>query len=129
MSTPLPTFGLHHIALNVFDLKACLHFYVDLMGMTIQWQPDEDNIYLTSGNDNLALHRSKDKIECPQHLDHIGFFIESPDEVDKWYHFLQKHHITLKTSPRSHRDGSYSFYCLDPDGNTVQLIYYPTYKK
>jgi catechol 2,3-dioxygenase-like lactoylglutathione lyase family enzyme len=128
-ANPLPTFGLHHVALNVSDLKACLHFDINLMGMKIQWQPDEDNVYLTKGNDNLALHRTTDNIKGPQHLDLMGFFIQSPAEVDKWYAFLQKHQITLKTSPHSHRDGAYRFYCLDPDGNTVQLIYYPPYSK
>ena len=27
------------------------------MGMQVEWRPDPDNVYLTSGNDNLALHR------------------------------------------------------------------------
>jgi catechol-2,3-dioxygenase len=28
--------------------------------------------------------------------------------------------------PKRHRDGSYSFYVADPDGNTVQVLYEPT---
>jgi hypothetical protein len=31
----------------------------------------------------------------------------------------------MKTNPRSHRDGARSFYCLDPAGNTVQMIFHP----
>ncbi|EDN68403.1 ring-cleaving dioxygenase [Beggiatoa sp. PS] len=126
MSTkPAPTLGIRHIALNVIHLKACQHFYQELLGMTIEWQPDEDNIYLTSGHDNLALHQSKESINGPQHLDHIGFIISSPTEVDNWYTFLQKNGVTMKTVARLHRDGAYSFYCQDPDGNTIQFIYHP----
>src|SRR5919204_2044086 len=50
--------GLRHLALNVTRLDEMKRFYVDLLGFTIEWQPDPDNIYLSSGIDNLALHRS-----------------------------------------------------------------------
>ncbi|OQW92746.1 MAG: glyoxalase, partial [Beggiatoa sp. IS2] len=81
---------------------------------------------LTSGNDNLALHSSLENRElCTQSLDHIGFIIHSPSEVDQWYAFLLEHQIVMKSVPRTHRDGARSFYCQDPDGNTVQFIYHP----
>src|SRR6266436_2364572 len=50
--------GLRHLALNVLDLPAMKRFYVDLLGFAVEWEPDPDNIYLSSGIDNLALHRS-----------------------------------------------------------------------
>ena len=51
--------------------------------------------------------------------------LKSPEEVDAWYTYLQDHHVTVKTAPQNHRDGARSFYCLDPDGNTIQFIYHP----
>ena len=56
----------------------CEHFYVDLMGMEVEWRPDEDNVYLTNGNDNLALHKVK-KLDGFGRLDHIGFFINQKE--------------------------------------------------
>src|SRR5215510_923980 len=50
--------GLRHLALNVRNLDAMKRFYVDLLGYAVEWEPDADNIYLTSGADNLALHRA-----------------------------------------------------------------------
>jgi catechol 2,3-dioxygenase-like lactoylglutathione lyase family enzyme len=50
--------GLRHLALNVRDLPAMKRFYVELLGFSVEWEPDSDNIYLSSGIDNLALHRS-----------------------------------------------------------------------
>ena len=35
-------------------------FYVDVLGFAVEWEPDPDNVYLTSGRDNLALHRAAD---------------------------------------------------------------------
>src|SRR6185436_4884133 len=63
--------GLRHLALNVRDPDAMKRFYVDLLGFTVEWEPDEDNVYLTSGTDNLALHRapSTDRPATPGALD------------------------------------------------------------
>ena len=52
-----PHAGLRHLALNVRSLVEMKRFYVDLLGFTIEWEPDPDNVYLSSGIDNLALHR------------------------------------------------------------------------
>ena len=126
-SRPKPTAGLRHVALFVADLEACEKFYVDLMGMAVEWRPDPDNVYLCSGNDNLALHRlpDGDPITGRQVLDHIGFIIDEMDEVDRWYEFLLEHQVEMRTQPRTHRDGARSFYCLDPAGTVVQIIYHP----
>ena len=40
------------------DLDAMKRFYVDLLGFAVEWEPDPDNVYLSSGIDNLALHRA-----------------------------------------------------------------------
>jgi catechol 2,3-dioxygenase-like lactoylglutathione lyase family enzyme len=123
---PASTQGMKHIALFVKNFEACEQFYTELLGMTIEWRPDTNNVYLTSGNDNLALHRSNETIEpTKQKLDHIGFIIQTPEQVDDWYAFLKQHQIDLRQPPRTHRDGARSFYCYDPDGTSVQLIYHP----
>lgn len=132
MITPNPTLGLRHIALFVKDLEACEGFYVGLLGMTVEWRPDPDNVYLTSGHDNLALHRAPAELPPPdasQRLDHIGFIVETPQQVDVWYDFLCAHDVSMKTAPRTHRDGARSFYCLDSEGVTVQMIYHPPLSK
>ncbi len=119
--------GLHHVALRVVDLAACERFYVDLMGMTVEWRPDPDNVYLTGGTDNLALHR-EDAISGDAQtgaLDHVGFVLRRADHVDAWHAYLVARGVTIVAAPRTHRDGARSFYCLDPDGNRVQVIFHP----
>ena len=125
MTKPSPIVGLRHLALKVHDIAACEQFYVGLIGMQIDWRPDASNLYLTSGSDNLALHHNPAAFDPPAHqrLDHLGFVIESPDQVDAWHVYLSAQGVTIKAAPRTHRDGSRSFYCLDPDGNTVQFIF------
>jgi len=121
----LRTSGLRHAALFVEQLEACVTFYTTLLGMRIEWQPDPDNVYLTSGNDNLALHRREGSLGAGQRLDHIGFIIDRMDDVDRWYARFDEAGVTLRTAPKTHRDGARSFYCEDPDGTVVQIIYHP----
>ena len=127
MERPAATMGMRHVALNVRDLEVCEYFYVQLLGMTVEWRPDADNVYLTSGNDNLALHRVIDDgpAAAGQRLDHIGFFIASPEQVDDWHDFLKGNDVEIKALPRTHRDGARSFYCADPEGTIVQVIFHP----
>lgn len=127
MIKPNPTTGMRHVAFFVQDknYQATEQFYVELLGMAVEWRPDANAVYLTSGNDNLALHRVMTDFGENQHLDHIGFFLNKMDDVDEWFDFFRGHDIKMKTEPRTHRDGARSFYCFDPDGNTVQMIYHP----
>ena len=127
MNRPNPTTGMRHVALIASNMKMAESFYVELMGMEVEWRPDNDNVYLTSGNDNLALHKGEEDFlpNGDQVLDHIGFILKSPGDVDDWYNFLKSHDIEVRTQPKTHRDGARSFYCYDPFGTTVQIIYHP----
>lgn len=118
--------GIRHIALQVVDLPACEHFYVDIVGMHVEWRPDADNLYLSSGNDNLALHRTTESIaKVGQRLDHFGFILATPEQVDQWYEHFVAHEVSIKTKVKQHRDGARSFYCYDPAGNCIQMLYHP----
>ena len=127
MSKPDGLLGLRHVALFVQDLEGCMRFYTEVLGMHVEWQPDADNCYLSSGTDNLALHRAApDQMpRGPQRLDHIGFVIRTADEVDAWHaHFVQ-FGVKVLQPPKTHRDGARSFFCADPAGNVLQIIYHP----
>ena len=119
--------GLRHVALNVRNVRRSMEFYSSVLGMKLEWMPDEENAYLTSGPDNLALH------QLPQHSEpgqvqmvhHIGFVVRHPENVDAWADRVRKQGIALAAEPKTHRDGARSFYFRDPDGLLIQLIYHP----
>lgn len=121
------TLGLHHLALCVHNLEKCECFYTEILGMRVEWKPDADNVYLTSGNDNLALHRINQAFvaDAPQRFDHMGFIVPTPQLVDEWHAYLISKQVPIKNPPKTHRDGARSLYCFDPDGNLVQIIYHP----
>ena len=120
----MPLLGLRHLALNVRDPQASKRFYAGCFGMDVVWEPDPDNVYLSSGWDNLALHRS----DAPPAgaLDHLGFIVSSREDVDLLAERFRAEGVAIAAEPRDHRDGSRSFYCLDPDGLRVQVLFEPT---
>ena len=116
--------GLRHVALNVRNLQKSLEFYSKVLGMKLEWMPDEDNAYLTSGQDNLALHALPPGAE-PGEVQLVGFVVRRPEDVDQWAEELRRHGVPLAQEPKTHRDGARSFYFHDPDGLLIQLIYHP----
>jgi len=117
--------GLRHLALRVADVERSKEFYSRVFGMRVAWQPDLDNAYLTSGCDNLAVHRGDAGDPARQSLDHLGFVVPTIAEVEAGYAWAQQNGVTIVHPLRQHRDGSVSFYIRDPDGNVVQVLYEP----
>lgn len=120
-----PKLSLRHVALNVVDLEAAVRFYVAVIGMRVEWRPDDDNVYLTLGADNLALHRVASLAAGRGALDHIGFVVKRPEDVDDWAERFRAAGVPLAQEPKTHRDGARSFYAHDPAGNSLQVLFHP----
>lgn len=124
-SIPKGMLGIRHVALFVKKLEVAVDFYTRLMGMKIEWQPDADNVYLSNDGDVFALHRVDYEPQAQQRLDHIGFVLKAPMDVDNWHAYFLKNEVKITEAPKTHRDGSRGFYCLDSVGHLLELIYHP----
>lgn len=126
------TRGLRHLALRVRDVQVAQRFYERLFDMKVVWKPDPENVYLSTGYDNLALHQvpaeelSQFNLSQVHPLDHLGFLMDSPESVDALFKEVTDEGITIVKPLKRHRDGSYSFYLADPDQNTIQVLFEPT---
>ncbi len=120
--------GLRHLALSVTDLDAHLRFYTELLGFTVEWRPDPDNVYLTTGQDNLALHRVEHHPGTGA-LDHFGFVVTRPEDVELWYQRVVQYGAKVTAAPRKHRDGATSFYFEAPERLVLQIIHHPPLEK
>ena len=97
---------LDHIAINVEDIEKASKWYTTNLGAKIEYI-DETWAMLDVGGTKLALTISK------QHPPHFAFTLDSlndfpPDEEIRY-----------------HRDGSAYLYIKDPDGNTIEYVYWP----
>jgi catechol 2,3-dioxygenase-like lactoylglutathione lyase family enzyme len=130
------TLGLRHVALNVRDPQLSKDFYCRVLKMELEWEPDPENVYLTSGgHDNLALHKvmegseSESAASAPSALDHIGYALPTAQDVDSWYAWVKSQGAKILKEIKTHRDGARSFYFSDPDGIVIQMIYHPPIAK
>jgi catechol 2,3-dioxygenase-like lactoylglutathione lyase family enzyme len=120
--------GMRHIALKVKDMTRSKDFYQNVLGMDIVWEPDAENVYLSSGCDNIALHKVAAEYGgrfVEQQLDHLGFIVDSIERVQQLEEEFRSHGIRIIHPFKIHRDGSASFYCADPDGIIIQMLYEP----
>jgi catechol 2,3-dioxygenase-like lactoylglutathione lyase family enzyme len=120
--------GMRHIALKVSDMKRSKDFYQNVLGMRVVWEPDPQNVYLSSGCDNIALHEVSEKYAASfteQQLDHLGFIVESIERVKELEEELRSQGVRIVHPFKVHRDGSASFYCADPEGTVIQMLYEP----
>ena len=121
--------GMRHIALKVRDVARAKRFYQEVLGMKVVWEPDDKNVYLSSGCDNLAIHEVAEGFAQSaeeRQLDHLGFIVESIERVRELEQEFVGQGVTIVHPFKIHRDGSASFYCADPDGIVIQMLYEPT---
>ena len=120
--------GMRHIALKVRDVARSKSFYQDMLGMDVVWEPDPQNVYLSSGWDNIALHEVPQSFApgaAEQQLDHLGFVVATVERVKELEQEFQTKGVKIIHPFKIHRDGSASFYCADPDGIVIQMLYEP----
>jgi catechol 2,3-dioxygenase-like lactoylglutathione lyase family enzyme len=121
--------GMRHVALKVQDVARSKQFYQDILGMDVVWEPDPENVYLSSGCDNIAIHQVSESFfntAEERQLDHFGFVVESIARVKELESEFRSRGVKIVHPFKVHRDGSASFYCADPDGIVIQLLYEPT---
>jgi len=121
--------GMRHIALKVRSAARSKIFYQNILGMDVVWEPDAQNVYLSSGCDNIAIHEVSESFRETaeeKQLDHLGFVVESIERVKELEAAFRSQGVTIVHPFKVHRDGSASFYCADPDGVVIQMLYEPT---
>jgi catechol 2,3-dioxygenase-like lactoylglutathione lyase family enzyme len=93
---------LDHTAVNVRDIASSAAWYEKTIGAKIEYI-DETWGMLDIDGAKIALTVK------PQHPPHIAFRVSTLNDLGPDY--------------REHRDGTCYIYKVDPDGNTIELIY------
>ena len=99
-----------HVAVSVSDVARSAEWYIRNLDAKVLYQ-DETWAFLEAGGVKIAL------VVPDQHPGHLAFNIGSNPSPD-----FMKH-------AKAHRDGSLSRYIVDPDGNSIEWIHYPTTRR
>jgi catechol 2,3-dioxygenase-like lactoylglutathione lyase family enzyme len=117
---------LGHVALTTSDLARAEKFYVGLFGLrAFRREPHE--LFLRCGQDYLTIRelpaRKEGYLPAPEDevgLDHLGLAV-APEDFDAVLQQVKAAGVRVIRGPITHNGGGRSFYCLDPDGNRVEV--------
>ncbi|MFC4858222.1 VOC family protein [Actinophytocola glycyrrhizae] len=119
--------GFDHLVLNVTDVERSLDFYTGPLGLAAErvdeWRAGKVRFPSVRVNENTIL----DLMSNPRgesNVDHFCLVVEPLD----WQKVIDSGTFTVLEGPVSRsgaRGQATSVYVADPDGNTVELRWYP----
>lgn len=125
--TALRVTAFDHLVLNVADVERSLRFYCDLLGLTPlrveQWRAGQVPFPSVRVTPDTII----DLVQRPRgesNVDHICLVVEPLN----WHDVIASGDFTVLEGPVDRwgaRGDALSLYVQDPDGNTVELRWYP----
>jgi catechol 2,3-dioxygenase len=125
--------GIGHFGLSVADLEESVRFYADVLGLDMSERREKDAFFRVGEDDVLALiqypggaarfdaeMRPKNRGKA---FTHFGLMSESSDAVFKFQDHLKSQGVEIIKDAYKRWDGA-SFYFLDPNGYTLEFIFY-----
>lgn len=101
-----------HVATECNDIPGTIDFY-------LQHFADVDVLYQDNSWAFLSVCGARIALVTPsEHPPHICFRVETRDELQR---LADEHNRPVKL----HRDRSESFYFTDPNGNVIEIVWYP----
>ncbi|KUO08686.1 VOC family protein [Streptomyces sp. DSM 15324] len=129
-TTPPPALrvrGFDHLVLNVADVERSLDFYTGLLGLepvrVAEWRAGE----IPFPSVRITPETIVDLLEHPRGESNVDHICLAVDPVD-WEEFIAAGTLTVLEGPAQRfgaRGVATSVYIADPDGNTVELRWYP----
>lgn len=118
--------GLNHITIRVNRIDASKEFYGDILGFKlIKTMGQSMAVYEIGGGDTLVIveaETSYDPTSRDFRVDHFGFFVEKPEQLDELATFFRDKEVTIMSGPANRKKGRFLF-IADPDGNMIEFMY------
>lgn len=120
--------NIDHFVITTSDLKACLDFYVGLLGMEHRESKGHHNLYFPNGK--ISIHTRKGEFQPAAEYPTFGsqdFCLIVEGNLEEVKSELEARHAPV-ISDIVERHGAHgpmqSLYLRDPDGNLVELSSY-----
>jgi len=119
--------GIDHVVLQVSDRERALHFYTQILGLTVERVIEDLQIYQLRCGRNLidlrVLPAGKNLAEKDARgIDHLCLMLHG--DVDAILSYLKEHEVPVVFGPLELYGATgfgTSIYVLDPDGHTIEL--------
>ena len=125
--------GAGHIGISVADLDESIEFYEDVLGLKVSTKREKDAFIPLGDSDVLALLQDPggkevfNKEARPRYkgkaFTHFGLSAPSVEAVFEFQAHLQDKGVLIIKEAYERWDGA-SFYFLDPNGHTLEYIYF-----
>ncbi len=129
--------GICHFGLSVTDLDESIEFYTKVLGLELSERREKDAFLNIGSDDVLALIQYPggvtqfDAEMRPKNwgkaFTHFGLSAESVKAVFTFQDYLEKHGVKIVKEAYERWDGA-SLYLLDPNGYTLEFIYFSSKK-
>lgn len=118
--------GLNHITIRVNRIEASKEFYGEILGFKLlRTMGQSMAVYDVGNGDTLVIveaETSYDPSSRDFRVDHFGFYLESPEQVDELAEYFRSKEVTIISGPANRKKGRFLF-VSDPDGNMLEFFY------
>jgi catechol 2,3-dioxygenase-like lactoylglutathione lyase family enzyme len=118
--------GINHITIRVNKIERAEEFYGDILGFELVRKMGQSMaVYKVGKEDTLVIveaETSYDPNSRDFRVDHIGFYLDSADQVDEMADYLKKNEVSILSGPANRKKGRFLF-ISDPDGNMIEFFY------
>ncbi len=125
--------GICHFGLSVSDLEESIRFYTEVLGLQMTERREQDAFFQIGGDAVLALIQypwDKERFDVEMRpknrgkaFTHFGLTAESTEAVYEFQEHLRDHGVKIVKEAYERWDGA-SLYFLDPNGYTLEFIYF-----
>lgn len=118
--------GINHITIRVNEIERAEEFYGKILGFELVRKMGQSMaVYKIGSEDTLVIveaETSYDPNSRDFRVDHIGFYLDSPEKVDEMSKYLRENEVTILSGPSNRKKGRFVF-ASDPDGNMIEFFY------